>query len=79
MGTFNLGGTFHKNLCEAYRVRLLERVRLFGTSTQKVFVPIYMRGQRSNKMHSGILWEQNEFLCSDVNFTEGQIWSKSAF
>ena len=30
-GTFNLGGTFHKNLCEAYRVRLLERVRLFGT------------------------------------------------
>ena len=52
---FDLGGTFHKNLCEAYRVRLLERVRLFGTSTQKVFVPIYMRGQRSNKMHSGIL------------------------
>ena len=31
MGTFILGGTFHKNLSNAYRVRLLERVLLFGT------------------------------------------------
>ena len=30
-GTFILGGTFQKNLSKAYRVRLLERVRLFGT------------------------------------------------
>ena len=30
-GTFILGGTFQKNLSKAYRVRSLERVRLFGT------------------------------------------------
>ena len=30
-GTFILEGTFQKNLSKAYRVRLLERVRLFGT------------------------------------------------
>ena len=30
-GTFILGSTFQKNLSKAYRVRSLERVRLFGT------------------------------------------------
>ena len=34
-GTFILGGTFQKNLIKAYRVRLLERVCLFGTRCTK--------------------------------------------